>query len=211
VSAKLLISYYSRCATQSKRSSNKLRSRVGSRVGSQASNFNPAQPESRQPELVAAIHPRYEPRYSTHYVRAHRPEQDQSCFFLRIDAIRHVLYEGPLVVLERREKTFKVQRDLSTAWISIDRLKPAFIARKDPLADHAHAQSNPLTSNRISHVHFCCCIRYPRPTYLYIYIGTYLREQTRTALSLSLLTSLATQSVDVQPNQCSLPPDNITQ
>ncbi|KAF0767389.1 Uncharacterized protein FWK35_00007971 [Aphis craccivora] len=65
--------------------------------------------------------------------------------FMRIDAVRPPLqprYEGPFAVLERREKTFNVQQDNSTAWISIDRLKPAFITREDLIADHSYARNS---------------------------------------------------------------------
>lgn len=62
--------------------------------------------------------------------------------FLRIDAIKpppQPRYEGPHAVLERREKKFKAQQYNSATWIPIDRLKPAFIAREDPEADHTYS------------------------------------------------------------------------
>lgn len=62
--------------------------------------------------------------------------------FIRIDAVQpplHPRYEGPHAVLERRDKTYKIQRNNTTVWISIDRLKPAFLLREDPLTDHTYA------------------------------------------------------------------------
>ena len=35
-------------------------------------------------------------------------------------------YEGPFPVLDRREKTIKVNRNGKISWLSIDRVKPAF-------------------------------------------------------------------------------------
>ncbi|CAH1731650.1 unnamed protein product [Aphis gossypii] len=63
--------------------------------------------------------------------------------FVRIDAQRTPLqprYEGPYAVLQRRDKVFKLQLDNRTAWISVDRLKPAFVLRDDPIVDHSYAR-----------------------------------------------------------------------
>jgi len=62
----------------------------------------------------------------------------------RIDATRKPLqprYDGPFAVLERKDKTFKLQLHNRTSWISIDRLTPAFILREDPIADHSYAST----------------------------------------------------------------------
>lgn len=61
---------------------------------------------------------------------------------MRIDAVKPTLqprFEGPYAVLERREKTLKLQCNNRQVWVSIDRLKPAFVLREDPLADHTYA------------------------------------------------------------------------
>jgi hypothetical protein len=34
---------------------------------------------------------------------------------------------------------FKVPRDRTAVWISIDRLKPAIVLRDDPMTDHSYA------------------------------------------------------------------------
>lgn len=50
--------------------------------------------------------------------------------FIRIDAVRKSLqppYEGPFRVLGRRPKVYLVERQGSRKWISLDRLKPAFL------------------------------------------------------------------------------------
>lgn len=73
--------------------------------------------------------------------------------FVRIDA-HHVplqpRYEGPYAVLERRLKDFKLQLGNRTSWISVDRLKPAFVLRDNPLTDHSYAVQavNPGTSDK---------------------------------------------------------------
>lgn len=62
--------------------------------------------------------------------------------FVRVDAHRTPLqprYEGPYAVLDRRPKDFKLQINNRSSWVSIDRLKPAFVLRDDPLADHSYA------------------------------------------------------------------------
>jgi len=65
--------------------------------------------------------------------------------FVRVDAHHSPLqprYEGPYAVLERRDKDFKLQLGSRTSWISVDRLKPAFILRDDPLIDHSYAMQS---------------------------------------------------------------------
>lgn len=55
--------------------------------------------------------------------------------FVRVDAKRPPLqprYNGPYAVLDRREKTFKIQMHSRQPWISVDRLKPAFILNDNP-------------------------------------------------------------------------------
>lgn len=64
--------------------------------------------------------------------------------FVRVDAKRPPLqprYDGPYAVLDRREKTFKIQMHSRQPWISVDRLKPAFILDDNPPADHTYAAS----------------------------------------------------------------------
>ncbi|XP_050522388.1 uncharacterized protein LOC126894995 [Daktulosphaira vitifoliae] len=68
--------------------------------------------------------------------------------FVRVDAVTPPLqpkFEGPFAVIERTPKTFKIQRDNGTTWISIDRLKPAFVLRDDPLIDHSYS-ARPMDS-----------------------------------------------------------------
>jgi hypothetical protein len=114
--------------------------------------FHPAPAEPQPPELVAVLREsmnqlRYSPGMNHHTQHAAfvPVELDRvSHVFVRIDAVKtpqQPRYEGPFAVLERREKVFKVQRHTSTTWISVDRLKPAFIALEDPVADHTYAVS----------------------------------------------------------------------
>lgn len=112
--------------------------------------FHAAPAEPQPPELVATLRDymaqlRFTPGTNHDTRRAAFVPSDLSQVshvFVRVDAIRPPLqprYEGPFAVLERREKTFQVQRHRSTTWVSIDRLKPAFIAREDPTAEHSYA------------------------------------------------------------------------
>jgi len=112
--------------------------------------FHAAPAEPRPPGLVATLRDymaqlRFTPGTNHSTRRATFVPSDLSQVshvFLRIDAVQPPLqprYEGPFAVLERRDKTYKVQRHRSTTWVSIDRLKPAFIAREDPTADHSYA------------------------------------------------------------------------
>lgn len=74
--------------------------------------------------------------------------------FVRVDAHRAPLqprYEGPYAVIDRRPKDFKLQINNRSSWVSIDRVKPAFVLRNDPLADHSyavHAVRHPVASKK---------------------------------------------------------------
>jgi len=52
-------------------------------------------------------------------------------------------------VLERREKNFKLQCNNRQVWVSVDRLKPAFVLRENPsLTDHSYA-ANTITKKQV--------------------------------------------------------------
>ena len=54
--------------------------------------------------------------------------------FVRVDAAKSPLtppYTGPYKVLQRKEKSFKLQIRNSMDWVSIDRLKPAYLMNED--------------------------------------------------------------------------------
>eukprot|EP00102_Acyrthosiphon_pisum_P026422 XP_016663632.1 PREDICTED: uncharacterized protein LOC107884967 [Acyrthosiphon pisum] len=79
--------------------------------------------------------------------------------FVRVDAKRPPLqprYDGPYAVLNRREKAFQIQMHSRQPWISVDRLKPAFILNDNPPADHTYAASEVVqpASNK-KRVRFC--------------------------------------------------------
>ena len=65
------------------------------------------------------------------------PESLQSCrsVFVREDAHRSPLtcpYRGPFIVLDRNPKAFLIDNAGSADWVSIDRLKPAYLPNNDP-------------------------------------------------------------------------------
>jgi len=78
--------------------------------------------------------------------------------FVRVDAKRPPVqhrYDGPYAVLDRREKIFNVQMSSKQSWISVDRLKPAFILNDNPPADHTYAASEVVQpSPQAKHVRF---------------------------------------------------------
>lgn len=77
--------------------------------------------------------------------------------FIRVDAVQPPLrprYEGPYAVLERREKDYKIQLNNRTSWVSIDRLKSAFILREDPTAEHNYASLSSVSENYKKRVRF---------------------------------------------------------
>lgn len=58
--------------------------------------------------------------------------------FLRHDAVRRPLqppYSGPYKVLERRGRTYTIDKNGAKDTVTIDRLKPAYIAKREPHAD----------------------------------------------------------------------------
>ncbi|XP_050064382.1 uncharacterized protein LOC126553279 [Aphis gossypii] len=98
--------------------------------------FHPAPTRERPPELIAALHnamAQLRPTPGTDHntkppIFVPGELSNVSHVFLRIDATRPPLqprYEGPYALLERREKTFKLQCSNRQVWVSVDRLKPA--------------------------------------------------------------------------------------
>ena len=60
--------------------------------------------------------------------------QKSTHVFIRVDAAKSPLtppYTGPYKVLQRKDKSFKLQIRNSIDWISIDRLKPAYLLQDD--------------------------------------------------------------------------------
>lgn len=100
--------------------------------------FHAAPQEARAPDLVTALRNSMallRPTPGTNHDSS-RPIfvptklDTVSHVFVRIDAQHAPLqprYEGPYAVLERRDKVFKLQLGNRTSWISMDRLKPAFV------------------------------------------------------------------------------------
>jgi uncharacterized protein (DUF2267 family) len=127
--------------------------------------FHPAPPTAKPPEFITALRDamaQLRPTPGTDHntkrsIFVPSDLSNVSHVFLRIDAIRPPLqprYEGPFAVLERREKTYKIQRERSTAWVSIDRLKPAFVIRDDPISDHTYSANIVNTVKKTKQVRF---------------------------------------------------------
>lgn len=112
--------------------------------------FHTSTPTDKQaPELISTLRLQMQRLRSTPGTNHKRqaiyiPQRlmDASHVFVRVDAKRPPLspsYDGPYVVLDRQEKTFKVQINSRQPWISIDRLKPAFVLTHNPPPDHTYA------------------------------------------------------------------------
>jgi len=111
--------------------------------------FHAAQPEPGLPDLIRGLKDSMQQLratpgtdHSKRFIYVPEHLQKVSHVFVRVDAPRKPLlprYDGPFPVLERNGKNFKLQLDRRTSWVSMDRLKPAFILREDPLTDHSYA------------------------------------------------------------------------
>ena len=73
--------------------------------------------------------------------------------FIRVDASKPPLtppYTGPYKVLERKPKAFRLQIRNSTDWVSIDRLKPAYLLADDVPEVKFSRAGRPLRKRRLS-------------------------------------------------------------
>ena len=73
--------------------------------------------------------------------------------FVRVDAARPPLtppYTGPYKVLQRKQKAFQLKIRNSTDWVSIDRLKPAYLLKEDQPPIQFSRAGRPLVRGRLS-------------------------------------------------------------
>ncbi|XP_063846186.1 uncharacterized protein LOC135092005 [Scylla paramamosain] len=80
----------------------------------------------------------------------HLPELLHTCkyVFVRNDAHRSPFtrpYRGPYAVLERNPKAYRLSIAGRSDWVSIDRLKPAYVYEEDPPSSSARAGGPPHT------------------------------------------------------------------
>ena len=79
--------------------------------------------------------------------------QSSSHVFMRVDAAKPPLtppYSGPYKVLQRKEKSFQLQIRNSTDWVSVDRLKPAYLLDNDQPPVKFSRAGRPLRVRRLS-------------------------------------------------------------
>jgi len=131
--------------------------------------FHAVQPEPNAPELVRVLkesmfllRPTPGTDHSKRSIFVPEELQTVTHVFLRVDSTRKPLqprYDGPFPVLDRNNKNFNLQLHNRTSWIAIDRLKPAFLLRADPVADHSYASAHvestspPLEVSTTEHPH----------------------------------------------------------
>lgn len=85
---------------------------------------------SRLHRFAAKLQPTPAARHNKDKIFVYKDLASSSHVFLRDDALRGALqppYTGPYKVLDRRDKTFKIQVKGKSVTVSIDRLKPAYI------------------------------------------------------------------------------------
>ena len=73
--------------------------------------------------------------------------------FIRIDSQRAPLtppYTGPYKVLQRKQKVFKIDIRGNPEWISIDRLKPAYLLSEDQAETNVSRAGRPLRKRSLS-------------------------------------------------------------
>ena len=82
---------------------------------------------------------KYKPCVRTHLNlrKPHIPRSLQNCeyVFVRIDGYRPPLtrpYRGPYLILERKDKAYQISLNGRSDWVSIDRLKPAYLDNDEP-------------------------------------------------------------------------------
>jgi len=111
--------------------------------------FHAVQPEPQAPDLIRVLResmPLLRPTpgtdHSKHSIFVSEELQTATHVFLRVDSTRKSLqprYDGPFAMLNSNNKNLKLQLHNRTSWKVIDRLSPAILLRKDPVADHSYA------------------------------------------------------------------------
>lgn len=85
-------------------------------------------------DTMDEIRPKQTAHHGKRPVFVHKALDNCTHVFVRNDAVRKSLqppYNGPFEVLQRREKCFKVRFNRTSKYVSIDRLKPAFLPFDD--------------------------------------------------------------------------------
>jgi hypothetical protein len=84
-------------------------------------------------------------RHGNHSTFVHKDLSTCSHVFVRHDAIRRPLqapYDGPYQVLNRTEKAFEIEVNGRRAYVSVDRLKPAYIEALENESNNAAIETN---------------------------------------------------------------------
>lgn len=117
--------------------------------------FTPSLPEGDLQALRQTVH-KFGPCKQTYKdTRTRYVPQDlntASHVFIRIDSHRTPLsppYSGPYKVLQRRPKAFKLDLKNKHDWISIDRLKPAYLLEDDQPTIKLSRAGRPLRKNKV--------------------------------------------------------------
>lgn len=99
--------------------------------------FTPVEPDPSQPDLIMRLRSAFQEvrpvqasRHGRRVTYVPKALSDCTHVFLRVDLVRKSLqppYDGPYLVLSRKPKIFLLQMSNEKKWVSIDRLKPAFM------------------------------------------------------------------------------------
>ena len=129
---------------------------------------------------------KYRPCVQTHSTSPprHIPSSLHTCrfVFLRTDAHRAPLvppYRGPYAVLERRPKAYLLSIAGREDWVSIDRLKPAYLEGEDPAVPPVPLADPASTPSADASLHASPPVGGPRPTTAFSRTGRPLRHPER--------------------------------
>lgn len=121
-------------------------------------NTDPATFVSRLKQKISLLKPVPDSQHTHSKIFIAPALKDCTHVFVRHDAVKKPLqppYDGAFLVHKRNEKYFTVNINGSRTNISIDRLKPAFLLKDDPVT-HDHTYANNEVSNKLlKKVKFC--------------------------------------------------------
>lgn len=105
-------------------------------------------------ENIKNLIPRPTKQRDSRSIFVHTDLRTCSHVFVRVDLVKKSLqppYEGPYMVLDRREKYFKLQMQDKQVNVSIDRLKPAYVLNHDPISQNPPVETRDHSNRSMTH------------------------------------------------------------